>query len=545
MSFAKWGNAKPSRKSIIGLDVDDKFVKLVELKKSLRGFTLTNYAISEITPSSPDEDEITSASNTIRKLVERLSIDPSDVYLSVSGPGVSIRRINVPVMPEDELFGAVRWESKNLIPFPLDTATLDYYVIGKILDKGVEKLDVIVVAAQDKVINHQIKIVETAGLKASGITVNPFALWDILKRNITPQVDEVVALIDIGDKASSINLFKNNILQFTREISVAGESITKALTGITISDQMQQTLTYEQAEKIKINYGIPHESSVEKTPEGITLTQIHEAMKPALRRMVNEILRSFDYYKEQFRETKISKVFITGGSSRLKNLEEYLSSGLGIKVEIANPLAGIDLDLKKKASAEEVRTAAPILTLALGLAMGEASTLNLIHIKRPAKKEIEIKKFFEALRLPAFSWISIAVVVLMLAAGHNLYLARQVDYYRTEVHSKRAILSDLKTLNERREIVARISKEESHLRETLNKFNTTIPYGIILTKLDYVNASRTIDAHGTSLNVNLIGNFLKTIERSPYFSRARLIESRKGLQEKGNEMGFHISFHVD
>ena len=543
--FSKWTTAKAPKKTIIGLDVDEKSVKLIELKRIPLGYTLTNYAIAEVVPSSPNEDKATSVSATIREVFDEHSIEAGDVYTAISGPGVSIRRITVPQMPEEELYGAVRWEAKNLIPFPLEAVTLDYYTIGKVIDKGIEKLDIIVVAAQDEVINKQIKIIEQAGLKISGVTVNPFALWDVLKRGISPREGEVIALIDIGAEAASINLFKGNILQFTREISVAGESITKSLTGVLISDQWQLSLTYEQAEKIKKEWGIPKGDSQEQAAEGVPLSQILEAMKPTLRRMLNEILRSFDYYKEQFREAKINMVFLAGGSSKLKNLKEYLSEGLGTKVEIVNPLQGININLTDKARIENLREVAPRLTLALGLAIGEAKTLNLIHVKKPVKKGLEVGKLLEAFRIPTMTWVPVILFILVAAIAFNFYLGRKVSYYRKQLESKRSILSDLKFLAERREIIERISKEETQLRETLSQLNTTIPSGIILTWLNYENSSRDMNIDGISPNVKLIGKFLRAIEDSPNFSGVKLIETKKAFEREDKGMKFKMSFRVD
>jgi type IV pilus assembly protein PilM len=543
--LSKWTPSKSPKKAIIGLDADEKSVKLIELKKSALGLNLVNYAIEEVVPSSPTEDRLASISATIKKVMSENSIEPGDIYTAISGPGVSIRRITVPQMPEEELYGAVRWEAKNLIPFPLDAVTLDYYIIGKVTEKGTEKLDIIVVAAQDEVINRQIKAIEGAGLKVSGVTANPFALWDILKKDISPKEEEVIALIDIGAEAASINLFKNNILQFTREISVAGDSITKSMTGVLISDQWQLSLTYEQAEKIKQEYGIPKEETQEKTPENIPLSQILEAMKPTLRRMLNEILRSFDYYKEQFREAKINKVFLAGGSSKLKNLEEYLSEGLGTKVEIVNSLQGMNINLIDRKRAERLRAEAPRLTLAMGLAIGETKSLNLIHVKKPTKKKFEAGKFMELLQVPSMIWAPVIMFVLIAAIAFNIYLGRKVHYYRGELEKKRTILADLKFLSERREIVNAIAKQESYLRETLSQLNTVIPSGILMTQLNYDNSSRNMKVVGLSPNTNAIGEFLKTLDYSTDFSNVKLIESRKSSGKDAKDMIFEMSFHVD
>ena len=534
---------KRKQKTIIGIDIAERSVKLVELKKSPLGVALLNYTIAEIETQGAT-DRTGAITNTVKKIQLELGIEESEVYAAVSGPGVSIRRIMVPEMPEAELRGAVRWEAKNLIPFPLENVALDYYVIGKVMDKGIEKLDIIVVAAQEDVLGKQIRILEEGGLKPSGITVNSFALWDAVKKAIPFNEGEVIALIDIGAEAASINLFKSNILQFTREISVAGESITKAMTGMLISDQYQMSLTYEQAEKIKTEHGIPKEGTLEKTEDGIPLGQILEIIKPTLRRMLNEILRSFDYYKEQFRTPKIDRVFLTGGSSKLKNLEEFISSGLGIKVEAINPLQNINVDLKFSKEMDKLREASPKLALALGLALGEAKNLNLIHIKKAAAKRIEFDKILQVVRVPSATLIVGVLLIISAAFGYNIYLGTQVNRYAKELEGKRVILNDLKKLAERRSIIEKISKEEARVRETLSNLGITIPNGIALSKLTYTNSSRTMNIKGEALSTALVGKFLKNLEDSPYFSSITLHETRKQTKGEG-KVTFAMTFKVN
>ena len=183
---------KKKQKTIIGIDIAEKSVKLVELKKSPLGVALVNYAIKEVEPQGT-EDKTAAMVNTVKKIIMEIGIEEADVYSAVSGPGVSIRRIMVPEMPEAELRGAVRWEAKNLIPFPLENVALDYYVIDKVVDKGIEKLDIIVVAAQQDILNQQTKIIEEAGLKPTGITVNSFALWDVVKKAVPFNEGEIIA----------------------------------------------------------------------------------------------------------------------------------------------------------------------------------------------------------------------------------------------------------------------------------------------------------------------------------------------------------------
>jgi cell division ATPase FtsA len=344
---------------------------------------------------------------------------------------------------------------------------------------------------------------------------------------------------------ASINLFKNNALQFTREMSVAGDSFTKCLTGTIVGDNFQLNLNLAQAEALKIRFGIPKEDATDQTDEGISLTQIRAALRPTLRRFSNEIQRSFDYYKEQFLEEKISKIYLSGGSSKLKNLDAFICESFAVPVEVLNPFQRIGLSTALKHKEAELAEIAPRLTLALGLAIGRAQSLNLIKEEKKKKPKTpatpslnltelkskiklgELAKIFE--NLPYTNFISGGLVILLLlcALGYNFYLSNRIAYYSKELASRKLALTDLKALISRRTIIKKISAEETKVRETLGKLASTLPSSITLSSLNYQNTTRTALITGTCSNIQKIGDIINAIESSPNFSEVQLKSAKK------------------
>lgn len=559
---------KPPAK-YIGLDADQKSVKLVELQDSPQGLTLTKFAIEAV----EKKDSLEALTASIKKVFAAQAIEGKEIYAAISGLAVSIRRIRIPEMPESEIQGAIKWEAKNYLPFPIENIHIDYSLLGKIKEQNVSKLDVLAVAVPREEMNKHINSIEAAGLKVLGLTIAPFAIWDLLNSSIKATNGETIAVIEMGCETSSINLFKDNTLQFTREISVAGESFTKCLTGTIVADNFQLNLNREQAEAIKIKHGIPKEDEEGKTEEGVPLSQVRAAVKPTLRRFINEIQRSFDYYKEQFLEEKIHRVYLSGGSSLLKNLDAFLGESFDIPIEIINPFQNIKISPELNSKVEEIKALAPRLMLATSLAAGKTKGLNLIKgqlKKKKAKtKDPSAKAAFDwsnlktSLKLdnlaknfeniPVASIILVALLVLLIvgAFGYNFYLQNQINYFKSELDSKKLALADLKSLLNRRMIVKKISAEETKVRETLGKLVSLIPADVVLDSLTYINETRAALITGTCSDIKTTGNLLKTIESSPYFSKAQLKEAKKISatstedDEEDITVSFSLSFHVD
>jgi Tfp pilus assembly protein PilN len=259
-------------------------------------------------------------------------------------------------------------------------------------------------------------------------------------------------------------------------------------------------------------------------------------------------MRSFDYYKEEFREEKIDRIFITGGSSGLKNLEEFLSNALGIKVESLNPLEILKVDKASGIDESVLKEVSSRMALAVGLALERSEKINFRRIKeKPSKfKFVEdlMKKVNLNIKIPVNLVLWGAVSVIAAALIYNFYLIGIREHYKKEITSKQAILTDVKTLIEKRAILEQISKEESHIRETLSQMTRVLPSGILLTELKYDNALRQIWLSGTAKDTATVGYLLKNFEDSPAFTKTVLIEARKAVTESVPNLAFKITFNL-
>jgi type IV pilus assembly protein PilM len=60
-----------------------------------------------------------------------------------------------------------------------------------------------------------------------------------------------------------------------------------------------------------------------------------------LNKLVAEIQRSFDYYENTIKKSPIAKVVLSGGTSRLPNLDKYLAEKLHLEVALQDPFRNI------------------------------------------------------------------------------------------------------------------------------------------------------------------------------------------------------------
>jgi type IV pilus assembly protein PilM len=391
---------------MIGLDIGSHSIKLVGLEMTSKGPCLAHAGIKEI-PYGEQREDPTFISETIKALYREVGLKPGKVNLTLSGADIHIRRISMPSMPKSELREAVRWEMKNHLSFPVETAQIDFHILGEFGEKDLKKLDLVVVACPKHLIDRSLAIAEGAGLKPIHLTVGPFALWNLMLTLDHFEKEGAIGVIDLGAEKTGIYLFQDGILQFSREVTPGGMDLTRAIMEGMDSDEEHQLL-YDRAEKIKHEMGIPSKVFYEKNgDQSGNRSKIPYLVRPVLERLMAEVGRSLDYYRTQSHPERIDRLFLTGGGANIKNIVTYLSETLRLPVERLNPFDKILFDVKKvEAQLLEMRGSA--FAIALGIALPDRKRIEFLPAKEPywskARMERWTPRLAALITLLAFIW---------------------------------------------------------------------------------------------------------------------------------------------
>jgi type IV pilus assembly protein PilM len=340
------------KKGIIGLDIGSSSIKLIELGQGKSGYKLENLGIAPLPPEAIVDgalmDSVTII-NAIRELVANTKTKVKDVVTSVSGHSVIVKRITLPFMTENELGESIPWEAERYIPFDINDVNIDFQILGSVPESQ-EVMDVILVAAKKDIINDYVSVIIESGLNPVVIDVDAFALENMLAINYEIEKDEIVAIANVGASITNINILKNNVSSFTRDIFKGGNQITEEI-------QRQLHIDYEEAEKIKVG------SKVDTTSHPI----IQEVLKTASESLAMEIGNSLDFFQSTATQEKISKFYLSGGGSKIKDFDMILQQQIGIPVGIVNPFKKIEYT-EKNFDIEYLREIGPIMAVGVGLA---------------------------------------------------------------------------------------------------------------------------------------------------------------------------------
>jgi type IV pilus assembly protein PilM len=564
---------------IIGLDIGSHSIKLIGLKTTSKGPFLTCLGMKEIPPGT-DKEDMDKLSQILKALFEEVGLKTKKVRMTVSGPGVQIKRISVPSLPKAELKEAVRWEIKDHLPFPIETAQIDFHILNEYVEDNVKKLDLIVVACPRNLIDRTLSIAERAGLQPIHLDVAPFALWNTLSAWDRIKKEETVALIDIGAEKTGICLFKNGVLQFSREVTPAGADITRAvMEGMGSSGEPGRF--YERAENIKREIGITSESYQEvlrqaqdalQQAKDTTFSKISFLVRPVLERLAAEIGRSLDYYRSQFNEERIDRILLTGGGANLKNIVSYLANELRLPVEHFNPLKKILFD-SKKIDAQLLDQVGSAFTIAVGLGFTEPKRIELLPAEEPFLSKVQIGKLIPILAPLITLFIFLAII---------LYINGQVATLQKERDVKLASLdtlqAKLKLLKEKDlQIKQKLSQFPSPMivsvpyRDILREFNDILPDNVTLTLLSVQSKGKPLKkgapsskpqegesqrdedrelyitgvAFGNDVRcLTALAQIIERLERSPLFKNVKLVSADENKLYTQPGAGFEIACDI-
>lgn len=339
------------KKNLVGIDIGSSSVKLVQLIHEKDGYRLVHAAIQPLPPEAIVDNSLmdtTSITGAVKSLIQSLGIKTKDVVCSISGNAVIIRKISLPATSNEELEDQISWEAEQYIPFDINDVHLDFQIMGPdLIDPS--KMQVLLVASKKDITEDYISLFTESGLHLNILDVDAFALQNCYEIN-NLQLEEVVALVNIGANTININVVKDGHSLFTRDIQIGGSRYN-------IEIQKQFGVNAEESEKMKL-LSAYHINS----PVGELINRINE-------NIAQEIRRSVDFYNSSASgDERVIKACITGGCSKVHGLQEIISARLGLEVEYLNPFGRLKHP-EKDFDPEYLKEIAPLMSICVGLAI--------------------------------------------------------------------------------------------------------------------------------------------------------------------------------
>ncbi|MEO8295444.1 MAG: type IV pilus assembly protein PilM [Gemmatimonadota bacterium] len=340
-------------RTTVGLDIGSGLIKLVAISHGSGEPILTKVAFTTVVDDAIVEGEVMDSgivADAIRGLMASAGIKSKQVVIAVGGRDVIIKKIAMERVKEAEARQLIRWEAEQHVPFDMENVELDF----QILDPEGEglQMNVLLVAAKRELVENKMSLLSQAGLTPSIIDVDAFALHNAFQLNHPDAMHGVVGLVNLGHETTNINILEDGVPVLTRDLPLGTRRFREDL-------QRERGLSAEDADKLLQGF------------------ERSEVLEPFLETRGEELAvgieRAAAFLQSASRSAGgVSRLYATGGGSRIPGLNRVLADRLRLPVQQANPIERLQVaeDVLATLNPDEV---GPLLMLPIGLALRSAA----------------------------------------------------------------------------------------------------------------------------------------------------------------------------
>ncbi len=341
-------------KHLVGVDIGTSSIKVLQVRESGKGIHLLKYGAEPLPPQSIVDGHVMMSGavvDSLRRIIRDLRISQKEVALSISGNSVIIKKLNLPLMKQDELEEQIQWEAEQHIPFDISEVEIDYNILWQ--NQDAKTMDVLLVAAKKDEIQDLVEVVKEAKLRPLVVDIDAFAMQNVYELNYGFNEDETVALLNVGAEVATVNIVSGSVSQFTRDITNGGSSITEEI-------QKQLQVSFDEAEAYKAGGGLNSSEVVPQEVDGI-INGVVDAL-------AGEIQRSLDFYMATTNQGEVDHIYLTGGTAKIPYLRSAIERRSRVPVELLDPFRKVLFD-DRQFNSKMLKSQAPQASICLGLAL--------------------------------------------------------------------------------------------------------------------------------------------------------------------------------
>ncbi len=348
----------------VGIDIGTSAIKVVELKRENERVVLSTYgalslgqyaeggAIGQVTSLNPE-----TLAKALGDVLRETNIKSTNAVIGIPSVSCIIFILQLPAeIQEENLPTVIPNESKKFIPVPITDVTLDWYVIPRREESGIEsrvlsesggqaKISVLVVATLNETLVKFTEVLQKSALPLDSLEIEIFShIRAVLTRELFP-----VLIIDIGASKTKLTIVEHGIVETFRLVNRGAQDITTA-----IAHSLE--LPFEKAEMIKKENGLTPSSDH---------PQVADIIKTHLVDIFQEANANILAFEKRYNKN-IGKIIFTGGGAMTRGLLEYATQSFSAELVIADPFAKVESPVFL---AGVLKTTGPEFSIALGLAL--------------------------------------------------------------------------------------------------------------------------------------------------------------------------------
>ncbi len=343
---------------ILGFDIGPEEVKLMQLEQSHHGLKVAGYGSARFSPDVILEGIISdpqAIAQVVKPLLEKAAVGKLSarrVAASLPVAKTFVRTIELPPMTKTELSSAIKLQSEQYIPVPVNDLYIDYTVIGaKPVDpktKDAPQQEILLVATPRAIVDSYIQLFDLLELEVEVIEISLAALARAAQLAVAKT--KPVLIINFG--AQSIDLaVLAGVIRVTGSVSIGTESVIK-----NVEQKLGLTNTKSRQVITKLGLGASD-----------LLPKIKQASADSLDQVAAEAKRVTNYFKDHSgNRAGLEGLILTGDGAAVPGLADYLAQATGLAALAFDPWDKLTTDKTPKTERAHYHTAIGLAMKGLG-----------------------------------------------------------------------------------------------------------------------------------------------------------------------------------
>ncbi len=375
-------NKKHKRDIALGIDLGASQIKAAVVRRQKDKLELVEYAVRSLPPGLTKAYKGPEFAAELQQLVDGLKTSERHAFVTISCSSAMVCHAEFPPVPMAEIKSALKLNSAGYLRRDFSAYYLDVFELkkgteeikekakskDKVPDKTKDadkakdatnakdapkakdstKTSVLVGGATKEEVDACRDALVAAKIRPEVIELTAVSVVNAFQVGRPQSQNEVVVLIDIGARMTSINFLLDGMPIITRIMHFGGAQLSDYISQVLV-------LKLDEAEEEKRKMSGP----------------IQELVKAAISPLAREIRSSIDFFERQH-DLHVSQIYACGGSATSPQILTILGEAVGTHVECWNLIEGMDVS-HFNGETQRVLALGPSLAAAVGAVVSRLS----------------------------------------------------------------------------------------------------------------------------------------------------------------------------
>ena len=449
---------------VIGLDIGSYSIKAVEIVRTVKSYEIANF-YENVIPHVEELDPDIVIPSCMEQLFHENELKADRIITAMPGQYISSRIMSFSFADPRKIEAAIMSELEDAVPFNMDDMIIDHQVLGTLNGQTVA----LAVMTRKNFLRSFLEHLQRISIDPKLVDVDSLAFY-----NLAPYLDmppgQCNALVDCGHEKTSVCIVQDGVLRMFRSINLGGRYLTEFLA---------RDLETEFSEAQRVKHRVSRVLCAEDQGESLSGDDrlIAERMTLAANAVVKELGRTFYAFKT-WEKAPLSKIYLSGGTSRIKNFARYLEDQLEIPIEVNR----LDTTTLKINPALAEHMAIMPQSVAIGMrAVGSVKRHSQINLRQGEFAYVQNYESILKGATAAFRIVAIALLLLCISYGAQyVFYSRQIVALQAQYNEEFAKIPGMKgaippgkiDFKKARDAAnTRLSREINRKRSAIQQFN--------------------------------------------------------------------------